>query len=106
MNRKVQEIRAKTLQKGTFVSTVRNDKKIYSKKELMTAESTRELQEKLVWPSSFSLKEYIRTGQILNFPYTEDAIDIVEAAFGPQVFILQGRIIRERKRHVKIFIEQ
>ena len=46
MNRKVQEIRAKTLQKGTFVSTVRNDKKIYSKKELMTAESTRELQEK------------------------------------------------------------
>ena len=68
---------------------------------MIAAESTRELQENLVWPSSFSLKEYIRMGQILNFPYTEDAVDIGEAVFGPQVPILQGKMIREKQRHVK-----
>ena len=85
---------------------MRNNKQFYSKKELIAAENTRELQENLVWPSSFSLKEYIRTGQILNFPYTEDAVDIGEAVFGPQVPILQGKMIREKQRHVKIFLEQ
>ena len=57
----------------------------------MAAKNTKELQENLVWPSLFSLKEYIRTGQILNFPYMEDAVDIGEAVFGPQVPILQGK---------------
>ena len=67
----------------------------------MAAKNTKELQENLVWPSLFSLKEYTRTGQILNFPYTEDAVDIGEAVFGPQVPILQGKMIREKQRHVK-----
>ena len=67
----------------------------------MAAENNRELQGNLIWPSSFSLKEYIRTGQILNFPYTEDAVNIGETLFGPQVPILQRKMIRERQRQVK-----
>ena len=71
----------------------------------MAAENTRELQENLVWPSSFSLKEYIRTGQILNFPYTEDDVDIGEAVFNPQVPILQGKMTRKKQRYVNISLK-
>ena len=55
----------------------------------------------MVWSSSFSLKEYIRTVKFFNFPDTEDAVDIGEVVFGPQVPILQGEMIREKQRHVK-----
>ena len=55
----------------------------------------------MVWPSFFDLKDYIRTSQILNFPYTKDSVDIGEAVFGPQIPILQRKMIREKQRHVK-----
>ena len=71
----------------------------------MAAESTWELQGNFVWPLSFSLKEYIRTGQILNLPYTEDVADIGEAVFGPQVPILQGKMRRKKQRYVKISLK-
>jgi len=39
--------------------------------------------------------------KLFRIPYTEDAVDISEAGFGPQVPIIQGNMIREKQRHVQ-----
>ena len=70
-----------------------NNKNVYNKKELMTADNTKYYTQILVDRHHW-IKNYINKNFILNFHHTEDAIDIGGAVDGPQVPILQGKMLR------------
>ena len=84
----------------TFLSTVSKNKEFYSKKEIKIADEVRNLQSNICWPSSSDLKSYITEGDIITFPYTQDAVDHGNDIYGPQVPLLKGKTVRLKQSHV------
>ena len=60
----------------------------------------RNFQSNIYWPSSSDLKSYITEGDIINFPYTQVAVDHGNEIYGPQVPSLKGKTVRLKQNHV------
>ena len=60
----------------------------------------RNFQSNIYWPSSSNLKSYITEGDIINFPYTQVAVDHGNEIYGPQVPSLKGKTVRLKQNHV------
>ena len=83
-----------------FVSTVRENKSEYSKRQIQGANRARELQERLGWPATAAFIKDINQRQILISTITEMDVKGSEDIYDKPIPISQGKIARNQPMHV------
>ena len=78
----------------SFLSTVKDNKAYFHKREIEGADNARILQQLLNWPSTQKIKEIIAGNQLRNCDITVDDINRAEAIYGPAVAIGRNTITR------------
>ena len=78
----------------SFLSTVKDNKAYFHKREIEGADNARILQQLLNWPSTQKFKEIIAGNQLRNCDITVDDINRAEAIYGPAVAIGRNTITR------------
>jgi hypothetical protein len=85
----------------SFLSTVKDNKAYFHKREIEGADNARILQQLLNWPSTQKFKEIIASNQLRNCNTTVDDINRAEAIYGPTVAMLKGKTVRKRPEHTQ-----
>ena len=85
----------------SFLSTVKENKTYFHKREIEGADNARILQQLLNWPSTQNFKEIIASNQLRNCNTTVDDINRAEALYGPTVAMLKGKTVRKRTEHTQ-----
>jgi len=93
-----------------LVSTVEDNKKFYTKKQVDYANIARKLQQDLSWPSTPLFKKMINTNFILNSKISTDDVNRALKIFGPPEPLLRGTMVApspvtHRNRNVPIPVE-
>ena len=78
----------------SLYSTVTSNKEYFTNQEVKRADTARELQRTLGWPSDPSFKHYISHNLVRNSPITVDNISRATVIYGPALPILQGKMTR------------
>ena len=76
------------------LTTVRENKLFYGKKDREKARRARELQRFLLWPSDKSLIKHIESGQLQGCNITRADVSHANNIYGPPVAALQGKLTR------------
>ena len=87
-----------TILPGTISScltTVRENKLLYGKKDCEKARRAREVQRLLLWPSHESLIRHIESGQLQGCDITRADVSRANAIHGPPMAALQGNLTRQ-----------
>ena len=78
-----------------FVATVKENKEIFTKRDIERANAARKLQECIRWPRIQTFKSYINNNLLFNFSTTADDIDVALKIYGVPIPLLQGKMIRK-----------
>ena len=78
----------------SFLSTVAENKQIFTRSQIAGADTARKLQAILGWPSVQDYRKYVAYNHIKNSPVTINDIDRAEHIYGPAMPILQGKMTR------------
>jgi hypothetical protein len=84
----------------TFVNTVDDDKKVFSKRQLKGAELAGTLYATLGYPSVKDFKWVIQSNQIKGCPVTVQDIVTAHQIWGKNIAALKGKTTRHKSRHV------
>ena len=84
----------------TMVSTVEENKSLYSKGQVVGAKKAKHLYHVIGYPSIRDFKHVVQTNRIKNCPVTVEDINICEKIFGPDVHALKGKSVRKKPRPV------
>ena len=87
-----------TAYSANFLQTVRQNKSVFSKQEIMRADDARKLQETIGWPSNSTYKFLINNNHINNCPVTVDDVNRATFIYGPAVPLLKGKMTRKHPR--------
>jgi hypothetical protein len=85
----------------SFLSTVKENKAYFHKREIEGADDARILQQLIDWPATPTFKEIVAGNQLRNCDITVDDINRAEALYGPHLAILKGKSVRKRPKHTK-----
>jgi hypothetical protein len=85
----------------SFLSTVKDNKAYFHKREIEGADKARILQQLLNWPSTQKFKEILAGNQLRNCDVTVDDVNRADAIYGPAVAILKGKTVRRRPEHTQ-----
>ena len=80
----------------TLLTTVQDNKKYFTKKEIEGANRARDLQQLIGWPSTATYKTCITNNLIHNTKVNVDDINRAETIYGPALPLLQGKMTRVR----------
>ena len=75
-----------------LLSTVAENKSIFSKREIQGAKNARDLQQSLGWPSTTTYKSYVKNNLIRNRGITVDDIERSVKIYGTPVPLLKGKM--------------
>jgi hypothetical protein len=87
-----------TVNNYSFLSTVANNKRIFTAREVKGANKARTLQANIGWPGEDEFKRIIQNNQILNCGVTLDDINRATYIYGKPTEILQGKMTHQRPR--------
>jgi len=85
----------------SFLSTVKKNKAYFHRTEVEGADTARDLQGQLAWPSDQKYKNIVKGNQLRNCPVTVSDIDRAHAIYIPALPILEGKTIRKRPEHIR-----
>ena len=85
-----------------LVETVSDNKQHFSKRQVKAADVARDLEEKLVFPSSRDLRWAVRSNQIKDCPVTIQDLDVKETIYGKSVPALKGKTTRRTPEPVSV----
>ena len=80
----------------SFLNTVSNNKTYFTKQEIKGANTSRQIQEYLFFPSSTTLKKYVNNNLITNCKVNTDDINRAEIIYGPSEPYLEGHMVRRK----------
>ena len=80
----------------SFVNTVSENKKNFTKRQIQRAEVARALYAKLSYPSMKDYKWVIRSNQIKDCPVTVQDIDVATKIYGKDIAALKGKTTRRK----------
>ena len=83
-----------------LLSTVEENKKLYSKRQVAGAEKAKNLYKVITYPSIRDYKHVVQSNQIKNCPVTIEDIKIWLKIFGDNVHALKGKSTRRKPRVV------
>ena len=83
-----------------LLSTVEENKKLYSKRQVAGAEKAKNLYKVITYPSIRDYKHVVQSNQIKNCPVTIEDIKIWLKIFGDDVHALKGKSTRRKPRVV------
>ena len=83
------------------ITTVKENKKFYTKRQFDRAKEARALYHKVGAPRLENLKAMIRANMIANCPVTVEDINIAQDIFGDDVSTLKGKSTRRKAKPVK-----
>ena len=84
----------------TFVVTVEENMKSFSKRQIASAEKARTLMAGLAFPSSTDYKWILRSNQVQECPVTTDDADVADKIWGKSIPSLKGKTTRRTPEHV------
>ncbi len=88
--------------KSFVVTTVNENLKHYSKREIEEAKKARELYTNTGHPTIENLKILLKNGLIRNCSVKPEHLDRAEAIYGPDVGTLKGKLTRRSAKRVKV----
>ena len=80
----------------SFAQTVHDLENLYTPRQVQSAKNVRELQRRLAYPPQQRFEHIIKSGYILNCPYTVDDVRRAYHIYGPIVEALKGKTTRAR----------
>jgi hypothetical protein len=83
-----------------LLSTVEQNKQLYTKRQVARADTARKLYRVIGFPSIRDFKHLIQTNQIKNCPVTVDDIKIYEAIYGADEYAMKGKSTRRKPKVV------
>ena len=84
----------------TFISTVEDNKKQFTKRQVQQADVAKNLYSKLQFPSWRDFKWIVAAGMVRNSPVTLQDIKNCEAIYGKDVAALKGKTVRKKPKPV------
>jgi hypothetical protein len=84
----------------SLLTTVSENKKLYSKRQVERAETARKLYQVIGFPSLRDFKHVVQTNQIKNCPVNLEDIKICEKIFGPDIYAMKGKVTRKQPKAV------
>ena len=84
----------------TFVSTVEDNKKQFTKRQIQRADVAKNLYSKLHFPSWRDFKWIVAAGMVRNSPVTLQDIKNCETIYGKDVAALKGKTVRKQPKSV------
>ena len=78
----------------TMISTVADQKRMFSRRQVQAADAARELYRKLGRPSEAEFQTILRGNQIRNCPVTPDDARRALKIYGPDIAVLKGKTTR------------
>jgi len=79
-----------------FTQTVNDLEKLYTPRQVQSTKKVRELQRRLAYPPQQRFEHIIKSGYILNCPYTVGDVRRAYHIYGPIVEALKGKTTRAR----------
>jgi len=79
-----------------FFSTVAENKKDFTKRQIQRAEVAKSLYAKLAFPSPADFKWVVRSNQIKDCPVTVQDIDVATKIYGKDIAALKGKTTRKK----------
>ena len=83
-----------------YVSTIQENMKMFTPREVLQAKKARGLYQTLGTPSITDFKAIVRSNTIKNCPVTLEHIDTAEQIFGPDIGALKGKTTRRKPQPV------
>ena len=83
-----------------LLSTVEENKQLYTKRQIAAAEKAKELYQVINYPSMRDFKNMIQLNQIKNCPITIEDVKLYEKIFGPDIYALKGKTVRHKPKVV------
>ena len=80
----------------SLLQTVSNNKTYFTQQEIKGADTSRQIQEYLFFPSSNILKTYVNQNLITNCKVNADDINRAEIIYGPSELYLEGHMVRHK----------
>jgi len=80
----------------TFAQTTNDIEKLYTPRQVQQARDVQELQRRLAYPPQQKFEQIIKSGSLLNCPYTVDDVRQSYHIYGPIVEVLKGKTTRAR----------
>jgi hypothetical protein len=84
----------------SLLTTVSENKKLYSKRQMESAEMARKLYQVIGFPCQRDYKHVVQTNQIKNCPVNLEDIKICEKIFGPDIYAMKGKTTRKQPKAV------
>ena len=84
----------------TFVVTVEDNMKSFSKRQIAAAEKARTLMAGLAFPSDHDYKWILRSNQVQECPVTTDDANVADKIWGTSIPSLKGKTTRRTPEHV------
>ena len=84
----------------SFVVTVEDNMKLFSKRQIVGAEKARTLQAGLAFPTNTDLTWILKSKQVAECPVTTEDADAANKIWGPSVPSLKGKTTRKTPPHV------
>lgn len=77
-----------------FIQTVKDNMKLFTKRQIAGAVRAKELYEKMVFPSTEDFRTIVRTGGITGLDVTPDDVKTAEVIWGRSVLKMKGNMVR------------
>ena len=87
-----------------FVETVANNKKLFTRRELESAEQARQLYIKLGRPGQQLFESILSKNLIRNCPVTAEDAKRAAFIYGPELYSLKGKMVRGSSRALPSFV--
>ena len=84
----------------SMLTTVEDNKALYTKRQIAGAEKARALYQVIGYPSLRDFLHLLQTNQIKNCPVTAEDVKICQKIYGPDVYALKGKTVRHKPRAV------
>jgi hypothetical protein len=78
----------------TMISTVAEQKKLFTRREVQAADAARDLYRKIGRPSEAQFQTILRGGFIRNCPVTPDDATRALAIYGPDIAVIKGKTVK------------
>jgi hypothetical protein len=76
------------------INTVKENKAVFTKKQIANADKARELYASLAYPSSADYKWILKSNQIKDCPVTSKDAEVAMQIWGPNIAALKGKTTR------------
>ena len=83
-----------------FINTVKENKAVFTKRQIESADKERELYASLVYPSNADYKWILKSNQIKYCPVSIEDAEVATKIWGPNIAALKGKTTRSTPKHV------